>query len=159
MTNVNTKSGLQGKIPASKDQSKSEVRFIRTKDYQDTKQIRVYPNTAARTGLHRFLELKRQNPYQAVDKDDYPLTGPYPAELPGIMHAKIAWDVELIYRVIDDNTIALYGFYTHDELGFGSKPNRNKAKQMAKRFANTNVMEDVELIRILELSGLAPLDK
>lgn len=135
------------------------VRFIRTKDYQDTKEERVYPNAAARSGLHRFLELKRQNPREPVDKDDYPLTGPYAEELPGLMHTKIAWDVELIYRVIDDNTIALYGFYTHDELGFGSKPNRNKARQMAKRFANINVMEDDELIHILELSGIALLDK
>jgi hypothetical protein len=74
----------------------------------------------------------------------------------GLMHYHVTHDLRLVY-LVRGNTIYLYGFYTHDELGTGQPRNVNRQKSMVTQFKNTTFTESDEyasmLHRILILSG------
>lgn len=77
--------------------------------------------------------------YGSSDKPFQP-KGNFGTKIPRISHAHITHDTSIVYRVVD-NTIYLYGFYTHDELGTGQPDNKLRQKSMATRFSNMKFSE------------------
>lgn len=116
----------------------NSVVFKRSRSYLDTYESRVLPYPAIRKKLRDFMEVKRNNPTQVFGASDKNFTpgGVFYTMIPGLRHAHLTPDLSLVYRV-SGNTIFLYGFYNHDEIGTGQPPKIPKQKAMATKFAHT----------------------
>lgn len=63
--------------------------------------------------------------------------GNFGTRLPGISHAHLTHNLSVVYKVDrENNSINLYGIYSHDELGTGNPPNMQRQQQMSTRWAN-----------------------
>ena len=157
---MNIKSGSRDNRPDNTPgRGQQETLFKRSSEYRKTLQTKVWPNDAARKALSRFYDAKRKDPTQLVSpKVDSPFsgTGHFSRSIPGLMHYHVTHDLRLIY-LVRGNTVYLYGFYTHDDLGTGEPRNVNRQRSMASQFANMEFTESVDyasmLHRILILSG------
>ena len=81
------------------------------------------------------METKRNNIKTIFGSSDKPFKskGSFGILVPGIRHAHITYDISIVY-LVQNNTIILYGFFTHDELGTGTPPKINIQKSMAIKF-------------------------
>lgn len=118
-------------------------------------------NTELERTLNKFSEQKERLKKQLIDfinyKNQYPFNGSIPGKVPGygdsdkkfrsggnfdtrlpsISHAHLTHNLSIVYYVDKEtNTIRLYGIYSHDDIGTGSPPNRNRQEQVATKFAN-----------------------
>lgn len=54
-----------------------------------------------------------------------------------LSHAHLTHNLSIVYSVNQpNNTLTLYGIYSHDDLGTGNPPNMQRQQQMATRWAN-----------------------
>jgi|688.fasta_scaffold301902_3 hypothetical protein len=123
------------------------VQFFRAADmFQRTKLQKIFPNDIARkkfAGPGGFMDVKRSDPNAQFGSSDksFERDGKFGMAAPGIRHAHITFDLSIVYRV-EGRNIYLYGFFTHDELGTGTPPNRAKQTSMASQFKNATFVED-----------------
>lgn len=121
--------GMQNTIP--------QTAFLRGSDFRRTYNERILPYEAVRAKFRQFMHAKRQDPKQQWGPSDRAFVGNAPlGHVPGLRHAHITPDISIVYRVIN-NTIFLYGFYTHDDLGTGTPAKIVKQKAAAAKFQNT----------------------
>jgi hypothetical protein len=60
-----------------------------------------------------------------------------------LSHAHLTHNLSIVYSVNQaDNTLTLYGIYSHDDLGTGNPPNMQRQQQMATRWANMKFAGD-----------------
>jgi mRNA-degrading endonuclease YafQ of YafQ-DinJ toxin-antitoxin module len=85
--------------------------------------------------LKEFLSKKAADPTTPISKSDYRFIGNLAQS--GLSHIHLTFDISLVYD-IRGNTLKLYGLYSHDDIGTGSPPNRNKQRQALDRWAATN---------------------
>lgn len=90
-----------------------------------------------------FMHVKRENPNQSWGSSDkhFKSQGVFTKLVPGIKHAHLAHDVNLVY-LVRGNIVYLFGLFTHDELGTGTPPNPRRQKAMATQFKNATFTED-----------------
>jgi len=111
------------------------TRFKRTSAYKDTYLNKVKPYSSLRAKFREFMETKRTDPNEEFGSSDKPFKtkGSFGTLIPKIKHAHITHDLSIVY-LVQGNTIILYGFYTHDELGTGTPAKINIQKSMARKF-------------------------
>lgn len=87
--------------------------------------------------LGRFIKFKRDNPFALYPGVDRTSSTDDPFSDKNIFHAKVGLDHRLFYTVFrKDSTvyILLFGVYTHDNSGIGTRPNRNLQNSLANAF-------------------------
>ena len=119
--------------------------FLRSDEYRwqvDPRNPKRPIKGPALKSLKNFLTLKRHNPTVPYGSSDKPFRsdGKFGTKIPRISHAHITHDISIVYLAVN-NTIYLYGFYTHDELGTGQPDNKNRQDSMATRFSNMSFSE------------------
>lgn len=94
--------------------------------------------------LKEFILDKQANPYNGTgptgrgfgNSDKRFISGKiFNNAVPDISHAHLTHNISIVYK-IEDNTLYLFGVYTHDDLGTGQPQNINKQKGKAASFAN-----------------------
>lgn len=122
---------------SSTQPSRQETVFRRCDSYKQTYLQKVKPYPSIRRKFADFMELKRWDPIQAFGKSDklFIHHGRYIQAVPNLKHAHITFDLSIVYK-LSGNTMWLYGFYTHDELGTGQPANIRIQDAMAKKIAN-----------------------
>lgn len=80
-----------------------------------------------------FAKWESQYPNEKFGSSDYPFAGS--GKLAGFWHAKLSFDVSIIYRC-EKNIIYLYGVFTHDEAGTGQPANKNKQSSLRSKLDN-----------------------
>ena len=123
----------------------SDRPFLRSDEYRwqvDPRNPKKPVRGASLQNFKKFLTAKRQNPNMPYGANDKPFIagGKFSTKIPKLAHAHITHDISIVYRVVG-NTIYLYGFYSHDDLGTGSPVNRNKQDSMATKFSQMNFSE------------------
>jgi mRNA-degrading endonuclease YafQ of YafQ-DinJ toxin-antitoxin module len=83
-------------------------------------------NQQVKSKFKDFLKWKEQNPLEKFGSSDYPFSGA--GNLQGYWHAKLTFDVSIIYRQ-EKGVIYLYGVFSHDDIGTGQPSNITKQKQ------------------------------
>lgn len=112
-----------------------DTKFIRTPAYKETYLAKIKPYPAIKAKFRKFMETKRDNPNASFGSSDKPFIskGSFGILIPGLKHAHITHDLSIVY-LHRGNTIVLYGFYTHNELGTSRPAKINIQKSMAKKF-------------------------
>ena len=156
---MNIKSGSSNNQPSNVTTTDQPITlFKRGPDWRSTLHTKVWPNGAARKALGKFYDAKREDPRRPASNNDTPFSGGghFSSAVPGLSHYHVTQNLSLVYRVIG-NTVYLYGFYNHGELGTGQPRSDPTQKMMATQFKNTTFTESVDyasmLHRILVLSG------
>lgn len=100
--------------------------------------VKQTPNRdAISTSLVKFINEKMQKPFIAYPGVDLDFVHDNPYALKKIRHAKMGLDHRLFYalhRVGSVVYLVLFGIYTHDASGIGTRQNRNLQKSLANRF-------------------------
>lgn len=96
-----------------------------------------------------FIKWKQQYPFNGAgggtpgygDNDKkFKTTGNFGTRLPGISHAHLTHNLSIVYRIDRENeTLNLYGVYSHDDIGTGNPPNVQRQQQMSTRWTNMNL--------------------
>lgn len=126
--------------PPTKQRKQLPVRrFRRSAEYKRTYLEKIRNNSTFKNKLHFFMEAKRHNPMGQINSEDSFFTagGIYKNAIPDLRHFHISFDISIVYRVGNEGgepVVYLYGFYTHDELGTGTKRSINKQSANAKKF-------------------------
>lgn len=136
-------------IPGMQNRPNSPIQntvvFRRSPEYQETYLSKIKNNEQLKAKFREFMEVKRNNPLQPFGSSDKQFRGDgyFTAAVSGIKHAHITHDLSIVYKVEGKNPtqIYLYGFYTHDDLGTGQPPNKNRQSSMAKSFSNRTFKE------------------
>lgn len=111
----------------------NEVRFrycpLYWETYRDTRYL-------IKEEVTKFLLFKSKTPLEKYDAHDTPLKGVFREKIPGIWHAHLANDINIVYRISGRNPtlIYLYGMFSHETLGTGKPSNPNRQKQSTQRF-------------------------
>lgn len=106
------------------------------KSIQNNVQNTPYKDAIAKN-LAKFIDIKKRNPfvsYPGVDLD-FDHSNPYAAKK--IRHAKMGFDHRLFYALNRKDTVVylvLFGIYTHDHSGIGTKQNRHLQQSLADQF-------------------------
>ena len=94
-------------------------------------------NEQAKKRVRAFMVTKKENPRaQFGAKDEtFVFDSKFEKAVPGIRHAHITNNISILYRIVGNNHIELYGYYTHDELGTGTPRSVQKNTSMANKFS------------------------
>lgn len=100
--------------------------------------VRQTPNRdAITTNLVRFINEKMQKPFVAYPGMDLDFAHDNPYALKKIRHAKMGLDHRLFYAWHREDSVVylvLFGIFTHDASGIGTRQNRNLQKSLADQF-------------------------
>lgn len=80
-----------------------------------------------------FVKWKEAHPHEKFGGSDYPFVSA--GALQGYWHAKLNFDVSIIYRVEKD-VVYLYGVFSHDDAGTGQPANINKQQSLKSKLDN-----------------------
>lgn len=80
-----------------------------------------------------FVNWKKDHPHEKFGSSDYAFSRG--GHLSGFSHAKLNFDVSIVYKV-DKDIIYLYGVFSHDDIGTGQPANINKQDSAAAKFSN-----------------------
>jgi mRNA-degrading endonuclease YafQ of YafQ-DinJ toxin-antitoxin module len=82
--------------------------------------------------LKDFINWKKDHPIEKFGSSDYPFKA---GALTGYSHAKLSFDISIIYRY-KDSVFYLYGVFSHDESGTGQPSNINRQASLLTKFKN-----------------------
>lgn len=80
-----------------------------------------------------FIRTKSDDPHAKFGSSDYAFTKT--SNMPGYWHAKLTFDISLVYKIVGD-VCYLYGLFSHDDLGTGQPANIAKQKSNREKFDN-----------------------
>lgn len=78
-----------------------------------------------------FVNWKKDHPTEKFGGSDYPFLKS--GNFSGFWHAKLSFDVSVIYKV-EKNTIFLFGVFSHDDSGTGQPANINRQVSLRSKF-------------------------
>lgn len=100
--------------------------------------VKQTPNRDTITNnLIRFINEKMQKPFLAYPGMDLDFDSDNPYALKKIRHAKMGFDHRLFYALHREDSVVylvLFGIFTHDASGIGTRQNRNLQKSLADQF-------------------------
>lgn len=142
----------------------NEVRFRYCPLYWETYRDTYY---RSKKEVMDFLLFKSKTPLAKYGTHDTPLKGIFSKKIPGIWHAHLAKDINIVYRISGKNptVIYLYGMFSHETLGTGNPSNPNRQKQSTQRFTQqsfvnpTKEQDKDQQTNIQHTTGLAPSGK
>lgn len=92
-----------------------------------------------------FMKLKTDSPHNGAAPDGkkfgdtdkrFRSGGKFTGKVDGISHAHLTHNISIVYLIRNDS-LYLYGIYTHDDIGTGTPSNINRQEQMAGRWSRT----------------------
>jgi hypothetical protein len=83
--------------------------------------------------FNEFVKWKSQHPTEKFGSSDYPFNSS--AALATFSHAKLTFDVSVVYRY-EDGIIYLFGIFSHDESGTGQPQNKNRQVSLRSKLDN-----------------------
>lgn len=107
--------------------------------FDQTWRNRSENNASLRNKLEQFVKIKSQDPTASFGASDKPFKsgGFFTNAIPKLRHAHLTHDLSLVYAMEGgtDPVIRLYGVFSHDDLGTGNPPNKNRQRNMSAQFA------------------------
>lgn len=107
--------------------------------FDQTWQARSENNASLRNKLEQFVKIKSQDPTASFGASDKPFKsgGFFTNVIPKLRHAHLTHDLSLVYTMEGgtDPVIRLYGVFSHDDLGTGNPPNKNRQRNMSAQFS------------------------
>lgn len=107
--------------------------------FDQTWRNRSENNASLRNKLEQFVKVKSQDPTASFGASDKPFKsgGFFTNAIPKLRHAHLTHDLSLVYMLEGgtDPVIRLYGVFSHDDLGTGNPPNKNRQRNMAAQFS------------------------
>lgn len=117
------------------------VQFVKSKMFDDSVRNMSKRLSGIDEKLNTFIQIKTQNPLQAVNSKDKPFggIGPIGRALPKLRYVHLGNDAILFYELEGRNptVVKLYGIFNHDDIGIGQPMNIQKQKSMIKRIAQS----------------------
>lgn len=115
------------------------VKFQTGPLFDQTWRNRSENNASLRNKLEQFVKVKSQDPTESFGASDKPFKsgGFFTNAIPKLRHAHLTHDLSLVYALEggSDPVIRLYGVFSHDDLGTGNPPNKNRQRNMSAQFA------------------------
>jgi hypothetical protein len=115
------------------------VKFQTGPLFDQTWRSRSENNASLKNKLSQFVQVKSQEPTASFGSSDKPFKsgGFFTNAIPKLRHAHLTHDLSLVYALEGgaDPVIRLYGVFSHDDLGTGNPPNKNRQRSMASQLA------------------------
>jgi mRNA-degrading endonuclease YafQ of YafQ-DinJ toxin-antitoxin module len=83
--------------------------------------------------IKEFMVFKHATPRDKFGSSDYAFSAS--GHFAGFWHAKLSFDISIIYK-IEGGFCYLYGVFSHDDIGTGQPPNKNKQATIGKKLKN-----------------------
>jgi hypothetical protein len=112
--------------------------------------MRNQARSAVTSNLAKFVAVKERSPGEFYAGVDRHMDHSNPFSVKKIYHAKVGLDHRLFYAIKRTHTeilLILFGVFTHDHSGIGSKANRNVQDSLANKFDRDRAEEKFENLR------------
>jgi len=146
-------------VSASKVE-KLPVRTVVTSTFKPSIAHNVMQNqarSAVTNNLLKFVLFKENSQAEFYPGVDRTMDSANPFSVKKIHHAKLGVDHRLFYSIKRSDKeilVILYGVYTHDNSGIGTRENRNLQDKLANKFDRDRAEENFENLRTININQI-----